>query len=169
MTVSNLPHRYGNSHAVWDHTMLPATRQSWHSRPYPNRRGALQRNATVTNRKYGACGRKYSIYAARIDLVNASSGLGHSRRPARHTHAVCCSTTWWRRPIDVFGRRLSSVSLESIVCYCLIGTRLRTVSARPPTPPRFMTIMTSALYQIASKTTIRQTSNNILLRRWKKL
>jgi len=24
---SNLPHRYGNSHAVWDHTVLPATRQ----------------------------------------------------------------------------------------------------------------------------------------------
>ena len=25
---SNLPHRYGNSHAIWDHTVLPATRQS---------------------------------------------------------------------------------------------------------------------------------------------
>jgi len=24
---SNLPHRYGNSHAIWDHTVLPATRQ----------------------------------------------------------------------------------------------------------------------------------------------
>jgi len=32
-----LPHRYGNSHATWDHTVLPATRQKWHSRPYPSR------------------------------------------------------------------------------------------------------------------------------------
>jgi len=24
---SNLPHRYGNSHAIQDHTVLPATRQ----------------------------------------------------------------------------------------------------------------------------------------------
>jgi len=32
-----VPHRYGNSHAIWDHTVLPATRQRWHSRPYPSR------------------------------------------------------------------------------------------------------------------------------------
>jgi len=32
-----LPHRYGNSHAAWDHTVLPATRQRRHSRPYPSR------------------------------------------------------------------------------------------------------------------------------------
>jgi len=32
-----LPHRYGNSHATWDHTVLPATRQRWHSRPYSSR------------------------------------------------------------------------------------------------------------------------------------
>jgi len=30
-------HRYGNSHAIWDHTVLPATRQRWHSRLYPSR------------------------------------------------------------------------------------------------------------------------------------
>jgi len=24
---ARLPHRYGNSHATWDHTVLPATRQ----------------------------------------------------------------------------------------------------------------------------------------------
>jgi len=29
-------HRYGNSHAIWDHTVLPETRQSWHSRLYPS-------------------------------------------------------------------------------------------------------------------------------------
>jgi len=27
--------RYGNSHTIWDHTVLPATRQRWHSRLYP--------------------------------------------------------------------------------------------------------------------------------------
>ena len=27
-------HRYGNSHAIWDHTVLHATRQRWHSRLY---------------------------------------------------------------------------------------------------------------------------------------
>jgi len=31
---SNLPHCYGNSHAIQDHTVLPATQQRWHSRPY---------------------------------------------------------------------------------------------------------------------------------------
>ena len=30
IAVRNTPHRYGNSHAVWDHTVLPATRQRWH-------------------------------------------------------------------------------------------------------------------------------------------
>ena len=29
-------HRYGNSRAIWDHTVLPATRQRWHSRLYPS-------------------------------------------------------------------------------------------------------------------------------------
>jgi len=29
------PHRYWNSHATWDHTVLPATRQRWHSSLYP--------------------------------------------------------------------------------------------------------------------------------------
>jgi len=31
-----LPHRYGNSHAICDHTVLPATRQRWHSHLYPS-------------------------------------------------------------------------------------------------------------------------------------
>ena len=34
---SKLPRRYGNSHAIWDHTVLPATRQRWHSRLYLSR------------------------------------------------------------------------------------------------------------------------------------
>ena len=34
---SNLPHRCGNSRAIWDHTVLPATRQRWHSRLYSSR------------------------------------------------------------------------------------------------------------------------------------
>jgi len=29
------PHRYWNSCAIWDHTVLPATRQRWHSSLYP--------------------------------------------------------------------------------------------------------------------------------------
>ena len=35
--VRKTPHRYGNSRAIWDHTVLPATRQRWHSRLYPSR------------------------------------------------------------------------------------------------------------------------------------
>ena len=35
----NLPHRYGNLHAIWDHTVLPATRQRWHSRLTPTEAG----------------------------------------------------------------------------------------------------------------------------------
>ena len=31
------PTATGNSHATWDHTVLHATRQRWHSRPYPSR------------------------------------------------------------------------------------------------------------------------------------
>ena len=34
---SNLPHRYRNSHAIEDHTVLPATRQKWYSCLYPSR------------------------------------------------------------------------------------------------------------------------------------
>ena len=30
-------HRYGTSHAIWDHTVLHANRQRWHSRLYPSR------------------------------------------------------------------------------------------------------------------------------------
>ena len=37
IAVSDSPHRYGNSHATWDHTVLPATRQRRHSRRYPSR------------------------------------------------------------------------------------------------------------------------------------
>jgi len=36
---SNTPHGYGNSCNTWDHTVLPAARQSWHSHPYPSRSG----------------------------------------------------------------------------------------------------------------------------------
>ena len=27
IAVNDSPHRYGNSHAIWDHTVLPSTRQ----------------------------------------------------------------------------------------------------------------------------------------------
>jgi len=37
IAVCNTPHRYWNLRAIWDHTVLPATRQRWHSRPYPSR------------------------------------------------------------------------------------------------------------------------------------
>jgi len=30
-----LPNHWGNSDAIWDHTVLHATRQSWHSRLHP--------------------------------------------------------------------------------------------------------------------------------------
>ena len=33
--VHSKAHHCGNSHAIWDHTVLPATRQRLHSRPYP--------------------------------------------------------------------------------------------------------------------------------------
>jgi len=32
-------HCYGNSLAMWDHTVSPATRQRWHSRLYPSKAG----------------------------------------------------------------------------------------------------------------------------------
>jgi len=32
-----MPHRYRNSRATWDHTVLLTTRQRWHSRLYPSR------------------------------------------------------------------------------------------------------------------------------------
>ena len=37
IAVRKVANRYGNSHATWDHTVLSATRQRWHSRPYPSR------------------------------------------------------------------------------------------------------------------------------------
>jgi len=27
---ANIPHRYGNLRAIWDHIMLPFDRQRWH-------------------------------------------------------------------------------------------------------------------------------------------
>jgi len=30
-----MPHHYGNSRAIWDHTVLPTTWQRWHSCLYP--------------------------------------------------------------------------------------------------------------------------------------
>jgi len=36
IAVRNMPHRYGNSHAISDHTVLPVTRQRRHYRPYSN-------------------------------------------------------------------------------------------------------------------------------------
>jgi len=35
-SVCKQPHHYGNSRAIWDHTMLPATWQRWHSCLYPS-------------------------------------------------------------------------------------------------------------------------------------
>jgi len=31
-----MPHDYGNPLAMWDYTVLPAIRQKWHFRLYPN-------------------------------------------------------------------------------------------------------------------------------------
>jgi len=36
IAVRNKPRCYGNSHAIWDHIVLPATRQRWHSRQEDN-------------------------------------------------------------------------------------------------------------------------------------
>jgi len=35
--VSKLPHSYRISHAIWDHTVLPATQQWWLTHLYPSR------------------------------------------------------------------------------------------------------------------------------------
>jgi len=37
--ISRHAHRYGNSTAVWNHTVFPATRQRWHSRLNPSKAG----------------------------------------------------------------------------------------------------------------------------------
>jgi len=39
IAVRKKPHRYWNSRAIWDHTVLPATRQRWYSRLHPSRSG----------------------------------------------------------------------------------------------------------------------------------
>ena len=36
IAVCNQPHHYGNSRATWDHAVLPATQQRWHSHLYPS-------------------------------------------------------------------------------------------------------------------------------------
>jgi len=46
-----MPHRYGNSRAVRDHTVLPATRQRWHSRLYPSQ--SRLRGLNLSTRKQG--------------------------------------------------------------------------------------------------------------------
>ena len=37
IAIRKKPHRYGNSRAIWDHTVLPATGQRWYSRLHPSR------------------------------------------------------------------------------------------------------------------------------------
>ena len=37
IAVRSVTHHYGNSHAIWDHTVVTATRQRWRARRYPSR------------------------------------------------------------------------------------------------------------------------------------
>jgi len=60
IAVSNLPHRYGNSHAIWDHTVLPAIRQRRHSLPYPSKAGFRDSDPWGMQYCVGLVGRLYS-------------------------------------------------------------------------------------------------------------
>jgi len=46
IAVRKQPHCYGNSRAIWDHTVLPATQQRWHSRLYPSQLKPVLDSAT---------------------------------------------------------------------------------------------------------------------------
>ena len=50
IAVRKKPHRYGNSRAIWDHTVLPATRQRWYSRlPFVPKECYLQQIANTSS------------------------------------------------------------------------------------------------------------------------
>ena len=67
MTWHKFPHCYGNSRAMWDHTVLHTTRQMWHSHLYPSKagtrfsdpggmRGWVDLAFSVFNMASGCCG-----------------------------------------------------------------------------------------------------------------
>ena len=60
--LENMPHLCGNSHAIWDHTMLPVSRQRWHCCLYHSQLKHTRVDACV-----GACG-EYACYACRLVL-----------------------------------------------------------------------------------------------------
>ena len=96
IAVSDSPHRYGNSHAIWDHTVLPATQQRWHSRRYPSRSW-------------------YSIKRPRRDarlswpswLITARDGIPARRRSPIPVVTVptCVNFVHWRTPLTTTSRR----------------------------------------------------------------
>jgi len=67
IAVCNQPHRYGNSYAIWDHTVLAATRQRWHSRLYPSQLKLVLNLATDTHQHPF-----YSALHPLVDKLNTS-------------------------------------------------------------------------------------------------
>ena len=89
---SNLPHCYGNSHAIQDHTVLPATQQRWHSRPYHCRSWYSikrpQRNARLSWPSWLVTQRD-DIPAGPtcINFAHVMSSTNHYRMPPRDIRA----------------------------------------------------------------------------------
>jgi len=77
-----MPHSYGHSCDIWDHTVLPATRQSWHSRLYQ------LSQVVVLATTYGCMSKLMCDIWPRDDVA---------------AHTACClirNSEWQPRPVE---------------------------------------------------------------------
>jgi len=81
-------HRFGNSHAMWDHTKLPATRQWWHSHLYLRQLKLVLNLVTPEG-----CKTELTSLAGYVLMWNT--------RPKTVTHP---STNWAQRRVTLFMR-----------------------------------------------------------------
>ena len=93
------PHRYGNSRAIWDHTVLPATRQRWHSRHYPSQLRLILDLATPE----GCVGSMLPC----IWLVPSGESYGGNRRPGGKLTACSPGSALGPTFCNEYGRALT--------------------------------------------------------------
>jgi len=80
IAVRKKPHRYGNSRAIWDNTVLPATRQRWYSRLHlswswysikrPRRDARLSWPSWLVTRAFQFGQKKFRFDSIRFSLPN---------------------------------------------------------------------------------------------------
>jgi len=107
----------GNSHAIWDHTVLPATRQRWESRLYTQPQQVLD---LATPR--GMQGWVDLCYVKAL-IVRNICGCLHFQPPNMTTHLPVSSyiTWWWTDKVWTVCPECVCVCLCVCMCVSLIS------------------------------------------------